>query len=188
MGSARTVLGDGESDEIDIVNSVEVQLVDPNQWMTSCDDAALAAGANLALVGDELIQFGDVEAIGAGRFRLTRLLRGRYATAWATSTHAGGDLFLLIERPALQRIDLPASAQGSVVTATCRVAGSPASATCLVDGRSLRSALFINGEQVLGSRVAAIASPSGGANVDAEVRTAVSQILGALRTHGLIDT
>ena len=42
-------------------------------------------------------------------------------------------------------------------------------------------------EVVVGSRGAAIASPSGGATIDAEVRTAVSQIPGALRTHGLID-
>jgi len=43
-------------------------------------------------------------------------------------------------------------------------------------------------EVVVGSRVSAISSPEGGVTVDAEVRTAVSQILGALRMHGLIDT
>jgi len=58
----------------------------------------------------------------------------------------------------------------------------------MVDGRSLRTGLFIDGEKVVGGRFSAISSPAGGLTVDAEVRTAVSQILGALRTHGLIDS
>lgn len=49
------------------------------------------------------------------------------------------------------------------------------------------STLILDGQQVVGSRRAAIADPSGGAAVDAEARTAVSQILAALRQHGLID-
>jgi hypothetical protein len=48
--------------------------------------------------------------------------------------------------------------------------------------------VIIDGDQVIGSRVSAIAGPSGGATVDAEARTAIDQILGALRGHGLIDT
>jgi hypothetical protein len=50
------------------------------------------------------------------------------------------------------------------------------------------SALFIGGQQVVGSRAAAIESPAGGATIDAEGRTAIDAILGALRQHGLIDT
>lgn len=44
----------------------------------------------------------------------------------------------------------------------------------------------IDGEQVVASRSAAVASPSGGATIDAEARAAVEQILLALRHHGLI--
>jgi hypothetical protein len=47
-------------------------------------------------------------------------------------------------------------------------------------------ALVINGEQVVGNRAAAIASPGGGTTVDAEARVAIDAILGALRGHGLI--
>jgi Protein of unknown function (DUF2793) len=47
-------------------------------------------------------------------------------------------------------------------------------------------ALVIGGEQVIGSRAAAIADPTGGATVDNEARTAIGAILGALREHGLI--
>jgi hypothetical protein len=48
------------------------------------------------------------------------------------------------------------------------------------------SALNIGGQQVVGARGAAIASPSGGTTVDAEGRAAISAILTALRAHGLI--
>lgn len=44
----------------------------------------------------------------------------------------------------------------------------------------------VGGVQVVGGRAAAITSPSGGAVVDAEARTALAAILTALRTHGLI--
>ena len=50
------------------------------------------------------------------------------------------------------------------------------------------SALLIGDRQVVGDRVAAIASPSGGTTIDAEARAAVSAILAALRTHGLIES
>jgi hypothetical protein len=54
---------------------------------------------------------------------------------------------------------------------------------------TLRGAsLVVGGDQVVGSRLDAIAGPSGGATVDAEGRTAINQILAALKQHGLIDT
>jgi hypothetical protein len=48
--------------------------------------------------------------------------------------------------------------------------------------------VVLSGVQVVGSRLAAISAPVGGANVDVEARTAISQILASLRQHGLIDT
>ena len=40
--------------------------------------------------------------------------------------------------------------------------------------------------QVVGARLAAVANPSGGANVDAEARAAIVAILDRMRSHGLI--
>ena len=48
--------------------------------------------------------------------------------------------------------------------------------------------VVIGGQQVLGGRVAAIASASGGTTVDAQARSVIDQILVAMRQHGLIDT
>ena len=50
------------------------------------------------------------------------------------------------------------------------------------------SSVIIDGNQVIGSRASAIAAPSGGATVDTQARTAIDQILSALRGHGLIDS
>ena len=46
--------------------------------------------------------------------------------------------------------------------------------------------VVIGGQQVVGARSSAIASPAGGTVIDAEARTAVGEILAALRIHGLI--
>jgi hypothetical protein len=46
--------------------------------------------------------------------------------------------------------------------------------------------LEIGGEQVVSTQAAAIAAPAGGTTIDTEARSAIDQILGALRHHGLI--
>jgi hypothetical protein len=47
--------------------------------------------------------------------------------------------------------------------------------------------LIIDGNQVVGSRLSAIADPQEGATIDVEARSALVQILDALRQHGLIS-
>lgn len=44
----------------------------------------------------------------------------------------------------------------------------------------------IGGQQVIGARSGAIATPAAGTTVDAEARTAITAVLSALRIHGLI--
>lgn len=50
------------------------------------------------------------------------------------------------------------------------------------------SSLVINGVQVVGAQQVAIAEPQGGSGADTKARTAISEILTALRNHGLIAT
>lgn len=47
---------------------------------------------------------------------------------------------------------------------------------------------FVGADQVVSARGAAVADASGGANIDAEARTALNALLARLRTHGLIAT
>ena len=135
LGSATSVLADAEPYLIDAVNSVEVELVDAQQWLTSCDDDALADGMNLALLGGELVQFAEVAPLGQGCFRLSRLLRGRGGTEWAAATHAAGEPFCLIDRSSLRALPVPQWARGAILSAADRD-GSVASVT--FNGESVR--------------------------------------------------
>jgi hypothetical protein len=49
------------------------------------------------------------------------------------------------------------------------------------------SGLIIDGEQVVGERLAAIASPTGGTTIDSEARETIDEILSAMQQHGLIQ-
>jgi hypothetical protein len=140
LGTAATVLGSGSPDLADDRNSVDVQLVDPGQWITSCDDGALAGGANLAILGSELFQFGNASALGGGRFRLTRLLRGRAGTEWACDGHLAGETFCLIDSRSLQSVALPSWSVGALVDAEAR--GARASITFV--GESVRPPSPVN--------------------------------------------
>ena len=48
--------------------------------------------------------------------------------------------------------------------------------------------VVIAGQQVVGGRLAGIASSSGGTIVDTQARSTLDQILTAMRQHGLIET
>ena len=118
LGRAFTVLANARPELIDQSNSVDVELADAQQWLTSCDDDALGDGANLAFLGDELVQFGEATSLGSGRFRLARLLRGRYGTEWASDGHAIGEPFCLLDSSSLRLLPLPISMRGATVTVT----------------------------------------------------------------------
>lgn len=98
------------------------------------------AGANLALLGDELIQFGRAEEVVAGTFRLSQLLRGRRGTEWAVGGHVAGEFFCLLDQN-LRTVELPAGAIGSALTVVAHGIGDAAplpDAQRLVTGEALR--------------------------------------------------
>jgi len=105
-----------------------------------CDDDALVNGANLAVLGSELIQFGSVKPLGAGRFELSNLLRGRAGTEWAMDGHVAGEAFALIERDALRAVPMPSWATGAEVSASARnISGTTStSAPLQLSGESVR--------------------------------------------------
>ena len=118
FGSAMTALPPGESVLFDLRSSVDVQLIDAAWWLESRDDDAIAAGANLAMLGGELFQFGNVLPLGDGAFRLSRLLRGQRGTEWAIDSHAVGDQFILLEPARLTTWTLSRATTGSRMKVT----------------------------------------------------------------------
>jgi hypothetical protein len=109
----------------DTESVLEVELLNASMWLESRDDDALANGANLALVGDELIQFGAAEPFGANRFRLSRLWRGRRGTEWAAPLHAAGEGFVLIEPESLAVLAAPAGSAGGEARIAAHGVGDP---------------------------------------------------------------
>lgn len=55
------------------------------------------------------------------------------------------------------------------------------------DGTLPASAVLIGGQQVVGARLPAVASPSGGTVIDAEARAAVAALIATLKSHGLTE-
>jgi len=100
---------------VDRRHAVEVVLAHPGMTLADADADALDRGANLALVGDELLQFGRAEPLGAGRWRLSELWRGRRGTEAAIGRQAPGARFAAIAPGAVRAIDLPPSAIGGTV-------------------------------------------------------------------------
>jgi hypothetical protein len=115
MGVATNAIGVAGSALFDEVNSIEVELLNDAMWLESREDAALAAGANLAALGSELIQFGSVEPLGGNRFRLSRLLRGRLGSEWAADGHEAGEDFVLIEADSFVLVEPRAASLGAEV-------------------------------------------------------------------------
>ena len=123
IGRTDTVLGPGSSMIIDERSEVVVRLASDSQILLNADRNALMAGANLALIGDELVQFGRSEQLSAGLFRLSSLLRGRRGTEWAESTHDIDDLFCMIEPSRLQSVALATGTAGEMLTAAAHGVG-----------------------------------------------------------------
>ena len=141
-------------------------------WLTSCDDAALACGENLAIVGSELLQFGDALPLGEGRFRLSRLVRG--VTGTQASAHAEGDAFTLAQPDSLRAITLPLWSKGRRAIVRARQ----------LNGREVSTSLVVS-EAPLNPP---IPFPEGGETVDSEARAALGAALQAMRRHGLIES
>jgi hypothetical protein len=86
-GSQRSIIGTTTSNLpvsstllLDRTSSLDVDLASADFALDSADVTALANGANMALVGTELLQFVRAERVGDTGWRLTGLLRGRAGT------------------------------------------------------------------------------------------------------------
>lgn len=140
MGSVFIAPGAGSALLFDDCNSIEVELLHEGLSLEGRSDEALIGGANLAMLGDELIQFGLAELVGPARWRLSRLLRGRRGTEWAMTGHAPGERFVLIEADSLAAQELPLAKLGAEIRVTASGIGDAAAveASIALEGRALR--------------------------------------------------
>lgn len=140
VGEIRVPPGPASPHIEDRRNSVEVALAHDGMQLDDADLAALDRGANLAMLGNELIQFAHAQPLGDGRWQLSGLWRGRRGTEHAIGSQSAGDRFVLLDAGTLAMIDLPRTAVGTEVRLLAEGAadiGNPATARATVDGISL---------------------------------------------------
>ena len=97
----------------DELSTVTVELL--NGTLSSTTGAGLYAGTNAAMIGNELVFFRDATLISASTYRLSGFLRARQGTEWAMSTHAGGDLFVLLSSASLATVSLQLADLGNTL-------------------------------------------------------------------------
>ena len=102
IGYAETVLGDGPTTIWDDGNTLTVRIY--SGALNSATDIDVLNGQNYLLVGNEIIQFGDAVQNADGTYTLSRLLRGRKGTEWATTGHAQYERVVLLDRASLDRV------------------------------------------------------------------------------------
>ena len=134
LGALAAALPRGPVTLTDRRNDILVDLAHDGMTLRGADAAALDRGVNLALVGDELLQFGVAEQLAARRWRLRDLWRGRRGTA--ATAHAAGDRFVLIEAESALVVSLAAS-PGQAVRMAAETAGDAAEIVAVLSGASI---------------------------------------------------
>jgi len=100
VGTCLNRLGDARPYYFDNVNELFVFFngnIDTNVLET-IDLFDLLDGGNLALIGNEIIQFEKVELQENGSFRISKLLRGQYGTEEFISNHLENEKFIFIDK------------------------------------------------------------------------------------------
>ena len=114
MGRVSAVPMSADSSSWDMQSFVIVDMLD-DQALENASRNAVLSGANLAKVGDELLQFCRAEEVAPRRWRLSGLLRGRRGTEAAMTTHVEGEAFLLLESEAIMPFDVPLDRLGGTI-------------------------------------------------------------------------
>jgi Putative phage tail protein len=146
LGIAEGILAPASPHLLDRHTQLVVQLLAPDLVLAPASFEALAAGANRALVGAELIQFAAAEPLGAGRWQLSLLLRGRGGTESQVAAHLLGEQFILLDGSATA-ID----AQAAGLHADSRIAAigladeTPVFTSIALPGNTLRPLAPVHG-------------------------------------------
>jgi len=96
IGELVSSLGPHPHEYPDVTNTVQVYLKTPDALLENTDLAGMMNRRNRALIGDEIVAFGDADEISPGTWEISHLLRGRKGTASA-GTHAVGERFVLLD-------------------------------------------------------------------------------------------
>ncbi len=94
LGAVLNVIPVGTIYTWDNISTIDVLLT--YGQLQSLTDIAVLNGANVCVIGNEVIQFQYATLLDTNKYRLSGLLRGRLGTEWAVSGHAAGERFILL--------------------------------------------------------------------------------------------
>ncbi|MBL0419748.1 hypothetical protein JI739_05240 [Ramlibacter sp. AW1] len=103
LGTVSNALGDFHGGNIpDELNSVTVVLA--HGTLSSVPYASFINGAQVAVVGSEIVSFRDAALNGDGSYTLRGLLRGRRGSEYAMGAHVAGERFVLLNPETIARV------------------------------------------------------------------------------------
>lgn len=146
VGTAIDALAPGTPALFDREATLEIDLSASDLQLVSATAYQLVQGANLALVGNELVQFANAVSLGEGRWRLAGFLRGRGGTESAIPEHVAGEAFLLIDhRPRRLDADLVGEMPGTEIVAVGLGDPEPVASPILLQGIARRPLSPVHG-------------------------------------------
>lgn len=130
LGQLAEPLAAGSDTLVDRVHSVLVTLVNPSMTLETVNEVALLGGANRAMFGNEMLQFGVAEVVGPATWRLSHLLRWRAGTGSATGQAAGTPFVLLDDSAPML---LPEALAVAAESGAARVQWAPRGGSAMTD-------------------------------------------------------
>jgi len=94
IGAVLNIIPAGTIYSWDNITTIDVLLT--YGQLQSVTDIAVLNGANVCVIGDEVIQFQTATLLDTNKYRLSGLLRGRLGTEWAVGSHIAGERFILL--------------------------------------------------------------------------------------------
>ena len=139
IGAATSVLPPASHALVDRAAAVTVALLSPDMALIDASARQLAGGANRALIGDEIVQFGKAVPLGSGLWRLEQLLRGRGGSEAAIPLHGIGERFVLLDgTPVALDATLVGTSPEAQITALGLGDAMPATSSIARRGSTLR--------------------------------------------------
>ena len=134
---------------VDRTSALVVQLIGSDMVLADATMRQLSMGANRAIVGSEIVQFGRVTSLGSGRWRLEHLLRGRGGSESAMASHTVEEVFVLLDDAPVQ-LDQAAigTSAGAEILALGRSDPQPVTAAIVSPGVTLRPLTPVHGRIV----------------------------------------
>lgn len=123
IGELISTLADHPAEFPDDVNTVSIRIHTPFADLVNTDLTGMMNGANLAIIGDELIQFATADELVEGTWQIGNLLRGRKGSE--SVAHAVGERFVLLDPSTLNIIPASLADIGRALTFRATSFGEP---------------------------------------------------------------